>query len=189
MKQQHNIKFTIILSEKKVKQTTIVESPNNNSCCKRFQRKPKKRKRPLNYSSHNYRYSYCYRNTLNSNYKNRKILNTKVMLIDVMANNVMLPKNILQPKLLINNLKALHFTDYCFELSPHDFGGPPPFYVQQYQLQESNKNTSTTIPTIGEHQLQHQQNQLLQHCQNQNILYKTPAKNSSIIIALNDDNS
>lgn len=65
-----------------------------------------------------------------------KIINTKVMLIDVMANNVMLSKNIQPTKLLINHLKAPNNTDYCFELSPHDFGGPPLLYVHEQQHQK-----------------------------------------------------
>uniref|UniRef100_A0A1B0C4U4 Uncharacterized protein n=1 Tax=Glossina palpalis gambiensis TaxID=67801 RepID=A0A1B0C4U4_9MUSC len=60
------------------------------------------------------------------------------MLTDVMANNVMLSKD----QLFCYNqshFEAL-YTDYCFELSPHDFGGPP-HYIHQEQ-QHANDNTT-----------------------------------------------
>ncbi|KNC25526.1 hypothetical protein FF38_13872 [Lucilia cuprina] len=101
------------------------------------------------------------------------------MLINVMANNVMLSKNIQRSKLLIHNLKALNITDYCFELSPHDFGGPPPLYVQQHQLEETNEKT-TIQQNIGRQQLQQDQNKKQ---------FNTTATNTSITITKNDDNS
>lgn len=70
------------------------------------------------------------------------------MFIDVMANNVMLSKNIERSHLLINNLKTLNITDYCFELSPHDFGGPPPVYI--HQLEESNEKKTKQEYTSGQ---------------------------------------
>lgn len=58
------------------------------------------------------------------------------MLIDVMANNVMLSKCIQRSTQLKNYLLKASNKDYCFELSPHDFGGPPLYCVQQQQQEK-----------------------------------------------------
>lgn len=191
------------MSEKTLKQTTIVESTNTNSCCKRFQRKPKKRKRTFNNYKHNYRYLLnCYRiinnkhkhnniikNNINNNCcrrsSSKETLNTKVMLIDVMANNVMLSKNIQRSQLLKNHLKALHITDYCFELSPHDFGGPPPLYAAHHQLEETNKET--ILQYIGHQQQQELLLQLLLQQNNTTTTANTTITNTTKNI--NNDNS
>lgn len=60
------------------------------------------------------------------------------MLIDVMANNVMLSKCIQRSTQLQNCLKSLSNKDYCFELSPHDFGGPP-LYLQLQKQEQKQK--------------------------------------------------
>lgn len=136
------------MSEKTFKKTTIVVESYNN-CCERFQRKPKKRKRhycikrrillPIYYNNSNNN-----NNTINptnpiKELKSFKIIvKPKVMLIDVMANNVMLSKCIQRSTQLQNCLKSLSNKDYCFELSPHDFGGPP-LYLQLQEQQQKQK--------------------------------------------------
>lgn len=126
-----------------------MESYNN--CCERFQRKPKKRKRhycikrrihlPIYYNN-----SSNSKNNNNINPTNpikelksfKIIVKPKVMLIDVMANNVMLSKCIQRSTQLQNCLKSLSNKDYCFELSPHDFGGPP-LYLQLQKQEQKQK--------------------------------------------------
>lgn len=167
--------LSTILSEKPLKQTTIVEP---NSCCKRFQRKPKKRKRPFN-DNNRYRFLCCPQYIIDCNNQLR-INNTKVMLIDVMANNVMLSKNIERSQLLISNSKALNITDYCFELSPHNFGGPPPLYV--HQLEEINEKK--TIQECISGQLQQLQDKGIQYRNHQNANIAT----TTISITANKNN-